>query len=131
MQKITNFLMFNGQAGEAMNFYVSLFPNSGIVHIIRYKANEAGPEGTVMHAKFNLNGQQFMCIDSAVKHAFTFTAAISLYVDCESEAEIDKLFKELSNEGSILMTLAANTLRKKYTWLNDRFGVSWQLSYNQ
>ncbi len=131
MQKITNFLMFTGQAEEAMNFYISLFPNSEITRIIRYKANEGGPEGTVVHAIFNLNGQQFMCIDSPVKHAFTFTPAMSLYVDCESDAEIDKLFKELSNDGSILMPLAAYPFSKKYTWLNDRFGVSWQLSYNQ
>ena len=131
MQKITNFLMFTGQAEEAMNFYMSLFPNSEITHIIRYKANEAGPEGTVLHAKFSLNGQQFMCIDSPVKHAFTFTPAMSLYVSCESDDEIEKLFKELSNGGSILMPLAAYPFSKKYTWLNDRFGVSWQLSYNQ
>lgn len=123
--------MFTGQAEEAMNFYISLFPNSEITRIIRYKANEGGPEGTVVHAIFNLNGQQFMCIDSPVKHAFTFTPAMSLYVDCESDAEIDKLFKELSNDGSILMPLAAYPFSKKYTWLNDRFGVSWQLSYNQ
>ncbi len=71
MQKITNFLMFNGNAEEAMNFYVSLFPGSEIVHIIRYKANETGIEGTVMHAAFKLNGQLFMCIDSSVKHEFT------------------------------------------------------------
>ena len=131
MQKITNFLMFTGQAEEAMNFYMSLFPNSEITHIIRYKANETGPEGTIMHAKFNLNGQQFMCIDSPVKHAFTFTPAMSLYVDCESDAEIEKLFGALSQDGSILMPLAAYPFSKKYTWLNDRFGVSWQLSFNQ
>jgi predicted 3-demethylubiquinone-9 3-methyltransferase (glyoxalase superfamily) len=131
MQKITNFRMFTGQAEEAMNFYISLFPNSGITSIIRYKANEVGAEGTVMHAKFNLNGQQFMCIDSAVKHAFTFTAAMSLCVDCGSAEEIEGLFKQLSWEGSIFMPLAAYPFSKKYAWVSDRFGVSWQLSYNK
>jgi len=131
MQKITTFLMFIGKAEEAMNFYVSLFPNSEVVRITRYKANEAGVEGSVVLAAFTLNGQQFMCIDSPVKHDFTFTPAMSVYVNCESDEEIDKLFKELSHEGSILMPLQAYPFSKKYAWLNDRFGVSWQLSYNQ
>jgi predicted 3-demethylubiquinone-9 3-methyltransferase (glyoxalase superfamily) len=131
MQKITTFLMFTGRAEEAMNFYISLFPNSNITSITRYKANEAGAEGTVMHAKFILNGQEFMCIDSSPVHAFTFTASMSLYVSCESEEEVDKLFKELSNEGTIFMPLAAYPFSKKYAWISDRFGVAWQLSYNE
>ena len=130
MQKITNFLMFTGDAEEAMNFYISLFPGSEIVHITRYKANEPGTEGSVVHATFNLNGQLFMCIDSNFKHAFTFTPSMSLYVDCESDDEIEKLFNELSIGGNILMPLGAYPFSKKYVWLNDRFGVSWQLSYN-
>jgi predicted 3-demethylubiquinone-9 3-methyltransferase (glyoxalase superfamily) len=131
VQKITTFLMFTGNAGEAMNFYVSLFPGSKIVSVTYYNANEAGAEGTVKHAMFSLNGQQFMCIDSLVKHDFTFTPSISIYINCESEAEIDKLFKELSHQGSIFMPLAAYPFSKKYAWISDRFGVSWQLSYNQ
>jgi predicted 3-demethylubiquinone-9 3-methyltransferase (glyoxalase superfamily) len=131
MQKITNFLMFSGQAEEAMNFYVSLFPESEVTRITRYKEGEMGAEGTVMHAAFTLNGQQFMCIDSAVPQPFTFTAAMSLYVDCESDEEIENLFNALSNEGSIFMPLQAYPFSKKYTWLSDRFGVSWQLSYNK
>ena len=123
--------MFTGKAEEAMNFYISLFPNSEIVSIVRYGANQAGPEGSVTHASFTLNGQLFMCIDSPVQHQFTFTPAMSLYINCESDEEIDKLFAALSHEGSILMPLQAYPFSKKYTWLNDRFGVSWQLSYNK
>jgi predicted 3-demethylubiquinone-9 3-methyltransferase (glyoxalase superfamily) len=130
MQKITNFLMFNGQAEEAMNFYISLFENSRIDHITRYGAGQPGKEGTVIHAKFTLNGGEFMCIDSYVEHTFTFTPAMSLYVDCKSEAEIDRLFESLSAGGAILMPLGAYPFSKKYAWLNDRFGVSWQLSLN-
>jgi predicted 3-demethylubiquinone-9 3-methyltransferase (glyoxalase superfamily) len=130
MKTITNFLMFEGRAEEAMSFYVSLFPNSEVVSITRYKANESGAEGTVMHATFSLNKQVFMCIDSAVKHAFTFTPAISLYIDCDSDTEIENLFKNLSEDGSVLMPLNAYPFSKKYTWLTDRFGVSWQLNYN-
>ncbi len=91
MQKITTFLMFDGNAEEAMNFYVALFRDSKIIHITRYGPNEAGAEGTVMHALFSLNGQEFMCIDSNVKHNFSFTPAISLYVVCDTEDEIDEL----------------------------------------
>jgi predicted 3-demethylubiquinone-9 3-methyltransferase (glyoxalase superfamily) len=72
--------MFDGKAEEALNFYISLFDKSEIVHITRDGANEAGEEGTVLIATFSLNGQQFMCIDSSVKHEFTFTPAISLFV---------------------------------------------------
>jgi len=123
--------MFTGQAEEAMNFYISLFENSKVEHIIRYKANEAGAEGSVMHAKFTLDGQQFMCIDSSMKQPFTFTASMSLYVDCESDEEIERLFKELSDGGGVFMPLAAYPFSKKYAWVSDKFGVPWQLSFDQ
>lgn len=130
MQKIATFLMFEGQAEEAMNFYVSLFDNAHVEHIVRYQAGQPGKEGTIMLAKFSLNGHPFMCIDSPAPHAFTFTPAMSLYIDCESDAEIEKLFKALSEGGNILMPLSAYPFSKKYSWLSDKFGVSWQLSYN-
>lgn len=123
--------MFKGNAEEAMNFYVSLFADSEIINVTRYKANEAGAEGAVMYAAFSLNGQLFKCIDSTVEHAFTFTPAMSLYIDCESETEIDRLFNKLSASGSILMPLSAYPFSKKYAWVTDRFGVSWQLNYNK
>ena len=130
MEKIKTFLLFEGNAGQALNFYTSLFPESEITELSLYKANEPGPEGTVQKATFVLNGQTFMCIDSPIKHQFSFTPAISLYIDCTTEAEIDKLYKELSNGGQILMPLSAYPFSKKYVWLTDKFGVSWQLSYN-
>src|SRR5689334_914944 len=105
MQKFITFLMFTGQAEEAMKFYTSLFRNSEITQVDRYGANQAGAEGSVMHASFMLNGQEFMCIDSNVQHAFTFTPAISIYVRCEDEAEIDDAFSKLSEGGQILMPL--------------------------
>jgi predicted 3-demethylubiquinone-9 3-methyltransferase (glyoxalase superfamily) len=123
--------MFEGQAEEAMNFYVSLFPNSEIVKIIRYQAGGPGVEGTIMHATFSLNKQAFMCIDSAIKHQFTFTPAISFYIDCDTEAEIENLFNNLSDKGQVLMPLGAYPFSKKYAWLTDKFGVSWQLNCNQ
>lgn len=122
--------MFEGNAGQAINLYTSLFPNSKIIDIDHYKANEAGAEGTVKQATFSLNGELFMCIDSPIKHQFSFTPSISLFVECNTDAEIDKLYQELSAGGTILMPLSAYPFSKKYVWLTDKFGVSWQLSYN-
>jgi predicted 3-demethylubiquinone-9 3-methyltransferase (glyoxalase superfamily) len=128
MQKFVTFLMFEGQAEAAMNFYTSLFAGSKIDSIVRYRAGEAGLEGTVMNAAFSLGGQQFMCIDSPAKHAFTFTPAISIWVNCESEAEIDRVFAALLVGGAALMPLDAYPFSRKFGWVQDRFGVSWQLS---
>ncbi|UQD50798.1 VOC family protein [Bacillus methanolicus] len=127
-QKITTFLMFSGQAEEAMNHYISIFDQSEIISIERYGANEDGAEGTVKHAAFSLNGQMFMCIDSSVKHDFTFTPAISLYVTCDSEDEIVRFFEKLSQDSTVLMPLAAYPFSEKFGWVQDKFGVSWQLN---
>lgn len=127
-QKITTFLMFEGKAEEAMNFYTSLFDQSEIVSISRYDENGPGKEGTVIHATFTLNGQEFMCIDSYVNHNFTFTPAMSLYVTCETEEEIDTVFYKLAQDGAILMPLGSYPFSKKFGWLNDKYGVSWQLT---
>ncbi|WP_026677956.1 VOC family protein [Fictibacillus gelatini] len=127
-QKITTFLTFTGQAEEAMNYYTSSFDRSEIVSITRYGEEVPGKEGTVMQAVFSLNGQTFMCIDSPIEHEWTFTPAVSLFVTCETEEEIDRLFEELSKDGAVLMPLAEYPFSKKFGWVNDKFGVSWQLS---
>jgi predicted 3-demethylubiquinone-9 3-methyltransferase (glyoxalase superfamily) len=131
MQQIKTFLMFEGKAEEAMNFYISLFDQSAIVNITRYDDNAAGTAGKVMYAVFSLNGQEYMCSDSSVKHAFTFTPSMSLYVDCATEKEIDWLFSELSQDGQILMPLEAYPFSDKFCWVADRYGVSWQLSLHR
>ncbi|MFE6138627.1 VOC family protein [Bacillus sp. NPDC057893] len=127
-QKITTFLMFEGKAEEAMDFYTSLFDQSEIVNISRYDEKGPGKEGTVIHATFTLNGQEFMCIDSYVKHDFTFTPSMSLYVTCDTEEEIETVFNKLAQDGAILMPLGAYPFSKKFGWLNDKYGVSWQLT---
>jgi predicted 3-demethylubiquinone-9 3-methyltransferase (glyoxalase superfamily) len=131
MQKITPFLMFTGRAEEAINFYTSIFEQSEIVNIARYGPNQAGAEGTVMHATFRLNGQEFMCIDSNIEHDFTFTPALSLYVNCATVAEIETLFEKLSFGGQILMPLDRYPFSAKYAWISDKFGVSWQLNLSE
>ena len=128
MQKITTFLMFEGQAEEAMNFYTSLFKDSEIVNINRYGPDQPEVEGSVVHAIFSLNGQAYMCIDSNIKHEFTFTPSMSLFVACETEDEIENLFEKLSQGGKILMPLESYPFSPKFGWVNDRFGVSWQLN---
>ena len=125
---VTPFLMFDGRAEEALNFYVSLFSNAQIGAIEKYGPDEAGAEGSVKKAGFVLNGQGFLCIDSPVKHGFTFTPAISLFVDCDSEAEIDHLFEHLATDGEVLMPLDGYPFSRKFGWVSDRFGVSWQLN---
>ena len=129
MEKITPFLMFQGgKAEEAMNYYTSLIEGSEITSISRYGANENGDEGTVMHATFSLKGQEFMCIDSNLKHEFSFTPSFSIYITCDSEKEINPLYEKLITDGQALMPLDDYGFSKKFGWINDQFGVSWQLN---
>jgi len=126
-KSITPFLMFEGGAEAAMNFYLPLFPGSSIQSIARYGAEGPGKPGTVATATFLLNGQAIMCIDSPVKHAFTFTPASSLFVECAGAEEVDRLFAALSEGGTVLMGLDRYPFARRFGWVNDRFGVSWQL----
>lgn len=126
--RVQPFLMFEGRAEEAMNFYVSLFPDAKINEIRRYGPNQSGKEGSVMLANFTLGGQNILCIDSAVSHGFTFTPAFSLFVDCESEEQVERLTSALSEDGNTLMPLNNYGFSQKFSWVSDRFGVSWQLN---
>jgi predicted 3-demethylubiquinone-9 3-methyltransferase (glyoxalase superfamily) len=129
MEKVTPFLMFqDGKAEEAMNFYTTVLEDSAITSIVRYGANESGDEGTVMQATFTLKGQEFMCIDSNVKHQFSFTPSFSIYVTCDTEEELDNLYQKLNEGGQALMPLGDYGFSKKFGWINDRFGISWQLN---
>lgn len=127
-RKITPFLTFDGEAEAAMKFYTSLFSDSAVVSITRYEKNEEGDEGTVKQATFSLNGEPFMCIDSSVEHSWTFTPGVSLYVNCETEEEIDDLFEKLSDGGEIHMPLNSYPFSEKFGWTDDKYGVSWQLN---
>ncbi len=127
-QRVRPFLMFEGKAEEAMTFYVSLFPDGKIVDIVRYGPGLAAAEGSVKLASFTVGGQTVMCIDSPPKHGFTFTPAFSLFVDCESEEDIRRLSSALGEGGAALMPLGAYGFSRQFAWLNDRYGVSWQLN---
>jgi predicted 3-demethylubiquinone-9 3-methyltransferase (glyoxalase superfamily) len=115
MQKITPFLWFNDNAEEAMNFYVSIFKNSKVGSVSRYGEGGPGPKGSVMSATFSLEGQEFMALNGGPH--YKFTPAISLYVNCETQAEVDELWEKLSAGGR----------KDRCGWLQDKFGLSWQI----
>ena len=127
-REIATFLMFVGQAEEAMTFYVSLFERSAVTHVERWGPGEPGPEGGVKRARFTLAGHELMCFDSPPVHGFTFTPSISLCVECESAAELDRAYAALAEGGQALMPLGAYGFSTRFGWVNDRFGVSWQLN---
>jgi predicted 3-demethylubiquinone-9 3-methyltransferase (glyoxalase superfamily) len=109
MQKIAPFLWFNDNAEEAMNFYISIFKNSKVLSIT------PGPNGKVLTATFQLEGQEFMALNGGPM--FTFTEAISLFVSCETQQEVDDLWAKLSAGGSA----------GRCGWLKDKYGLSWQV----
>ena len=115
MQKITTFLTFNNQAEEAANLYVSIFKNSKIVNVSRYGVGGPMPAGSVMSASFVLDGQEFNALNGGPH--FTFAEGMSLFVNCETQAEVDELWEKLSAGGE----------KGQCGWLKDKFGVSWQI----
>jgi predicted 3-demethylubiquinone-9 3-methyltransferase (glyoxalase superfamily) len=115
MPKITPFLWFDDQAEEAMNFYMSVFKSSRVVEVNRYGDAGPGPKGTVMTATFELDGQEFTALNGGPH--FKFTEAISFYVNCETQQEVDELWEKLSEGGE----------EGQCGWLKDRYGLSWQI----
>lgn len=127
--QITTFLTFqDNNAEEAMNFYISIFKNSKVIDIRRYGKESPAKEGTIMMARFELDGSQFACSDSYIKHEWDFSPAVSNFVDCASEKELQILFTKLSERGKVLMPLANYGFSTKFGFVEDRFGVSWQLN---
>ena len=116
MQKITPFLWFDNQAEEAANFYVSVFKNSKILSVTRYGDTGPGPKGSVMVASFELDGQKFNALNGGP--IFKFTEAISLVVNCESQAEVDHFWEKLTADGGQEVQCG---------WLKDKYGLSWQI----
>ena len=115
MQKITPFLWFDGNAEEATNYYISIFKNSKIVSVTRYGEAGPGSKGTVMSTIFQLDGQEFFALNGGPH--FTFTPAISFFVNCETQEEVDELWEKLSEGGE----------KQRCGWLKDKYGLSWQV----
>ena len=125
---VTPFLMFEGQADEAMNFYVKVIPDSEILNVQRHGPDGPGPEGSIFVATFSLRGQPVMVSDSYISHDFTFTPSISLFVTCQSEEEVAELSTALAEGGEYLMPLDNYGFSRRFAWVVDRFGVSWQVN---
>jgi predicted 3-demethylubiquinone-9 3-methyltransferase (glyoxalase superfamily) len=115
MQKITPFLWFNGRAEEAANFYVSIFKNSKMGTVNRYGDHGQGPKGAVMIAAFQIDGQEFIALNGGPQ--FQFSPAISFVVNCETQEEVDHFWEKLSEGGA----------QRQCGWLQDKFGISWQI----
>jgi predicted 3-demethylubiquinone-9 3-methyltransferase (glyoxalase superfamily) len=132
VRDLVPFLMFcgnqHGKAEEAVTWYCSIFPDSRIVGLDRYGPGDDQPEGTLRLASFELGGKLTMAIDSAGPHPFTFTPAISMWVECSSSAELERLSATLGDGGSMLMPLGAYSFSRQFCWVADRYGVSWQLN---
>lgn len=126
--RLTPFLMFEGDAEEAMTLYLEAFEHARIVTLERYGEGEIGPAGTVEQAVFEVGGRSLRFFDSPIRHPFGFTPAVSLYVAFSSADELDRAFAKLSEGGEILMPLDAYPFSPRYAWISDRFGVSWQLA---
>jgi predicted 3-demethylubiquinone-9 3-methyltransferase (glyoxalase superfamily) len=116
VHKITPFLWFDDKAEEAMNFYVSIFKNSKVGSVTRYGDAGPGPKGTVMSARFQLDGQDFFALNGGP--LFKFTEAISFFVNCETQEEVDDLWEKLTAGGGA---------PQRCGWLKDKFGLSWQI----
>jgi predicted 3-demethylubiquinone-9 3-methyltransferase (glyoxalase superfamily) len=116
VHKITPFLWFDDKAEEAMNFYVSIFKNSKVGNVTRYGDAGPGPKGTVMSATFQLDGQDFFALNGGP--LFKFTEAISFFVNCETQEEVDELWEKLTAGGGT---------PQRCGWLKDKYGLSWQI----
>jgi predicted 3-demethylubiquinone-9 3-methyltransferase (glyoxalase superfamily) len=133
MQKAKTYLMFVGEqcgkAEEAINLYTSLIPNSEIKKIDRWSEDEpASVAGQIKTAIFTLAGSEYMASENTAPHQFTFTPAISIFIECEDEGEVTRLHKELSKDGKEFMPIDNYGFSKMFTWIEDRYGVSWQLN---
>lgn len=126
--RVTPFLMFQGACEQALNLYVSLRPDAQITSLTGWGAGGQTPEGHVQQATFRLGECELRAFDSPPVHAFTFTPSFSLLVDCADEAELDRLYVALSEGGGTLIPPGACGFSRKFAWVNDRFGVSWQLN---
>ncbi len=127
--QIATFLTFQKEdAEEAMNFYIELFDNSKIENIKRWGTEGPGKEGTIMHATFSLNGKLYMCSDSPAIHDWGFTPAVSNYVECEDENQLEELYEKLSENGQVMMPLNNYGFSQKFGFVQDKFGISWQLN---
>jgi predicted 3-demethylubiquinone-9 3-methyltransferase (glyoxalase superfamily) len=125
---VSPFLMFEGRAEEALNFYVEAIPDSRIDELRRYGPEGPGKPGSIMVGRATLGGLSVMVSDSPVHHAFTFTPSLSLFLETRSDQEFDAIVAALAEGGGFLMAPGDYGFSRRFAWLADRFGVSWQIN---
>jgi len=111
-----------------MNFYIDLFDGAKIISINRFGEEGPAKAGSIQKAVFELNGKQFICSDSYIKHNWDFSPAISMFVECNTSKELENLFEKLSKSGKVFMSLDNYGFSRKFGWVEDKFGISWQLN---
>ena len=126
MTTATPFLMFQGQAQPAIDFYCASLPDARVLDMKRHPTPTPNG-GTVMLARVAICGREFLFSDSPPVHAFTFTPSSSIFIDCDSADQLDRLFAVLSDDGQVLMPVGDYGFSRRFGWLQDRFGVSWLL----
>jgi predicted 3-demethylubiquinone-9 3-methyltransferase (glyoxalase superfamily) len=128
-QELRTFLTFQaGAASAALDLYRDVFDDFELIEIDRYGPGDSGPEGTVKVATFRLAGGEFGCADSPIRHEWGFTPAVSLWVECVDDRELQRLFERLSDGGQVFMPLDGYGFSTRFGWVGDRFGVTWQLN---
>lgn len=125
---ITSLTFQDNNAEAAMNFYVDLFDNAKIINIKRWQENAPVAAGRIMQATFELNGNLFMCSDSPPVHDWDFSPAVSNYLECDDDSELERLFSALAENGTVTMPPDSYGFSQKFAWVIDQFGVAWQLN---
>jgi predicted 3-demethylubiquinone-9 3-methyltransferase (glyoxalase superfamily) len=128
-QELRTFLTFQGgAAADALDLYRSVFEDFELIYIDHYGPGDSGPEGTVKVARFRLANGEFSCADSPIDHAWGFTPAVSLWIDCDDVDELERLFDRLSDGGNVFMPPDDYGFSTRFGWVGDRYGVTWQLN---
>jgi predicted 3-demethylubiquinone-9 3-methyltransferase (glyoxalase superfamily) len=128
-RELRTFLTFQGGvASSALDLYRDAFDDFELIEVDHYRAGEQGPEGTIKVARFRLAGSELSCADSPIDHAWGFTPAVSLWIDCDDDTELQRLFDRLSDGGVVYMPLDDYGFSSRFGWVGDRFGVTWQLN---
>ena len=128
-QELRTFLTFQGGvAGAALDLYRDVFDDFELIAAEHYGPNDVGPDGTIKVARFRLAGSEFSCADSPITHEWGFTPGVSLWIECDDERELQRLFDRLSDGGRVYMPLDNYGFSTRFGWVGDRFGVTWQLN---
>lgn len=131
MKSMTPFLMFEGRAEEAMEYYMDIFEDAEIRYVQKYDADSPEMQGKIMQGVIRIHDQMIMLMDSNVPHEFSFTPSMSFFIECHSLPEIENHYRKLKKKGAILMPLDEYGFSDRFAWVQDQFGVSWQLNFSR